>query len=155
MEPLQLQQFFKRSLKIISKTDGEIQDILIQEDKHVAENVFMDSQVFIEAAEMMRTAYGVGALNIFESHLEVSEAKYSKAVADKLLRVLFAALKIKTALQRHSTAKRLRQVVQAKVGQEKYIARAEEQQQMRSNSSRDGDPILPENASEAACRVSR
>lgn len=154
-DPLQLQAFFKRSLQIVSKPDGEISDILIQEDKHLDENTFMDAQVMIESAQTMRVNYDVDTLKIYESQLELSEAKYRKAVADKLLQAMFATKKIKAALKQNATAKRLRQVVQTRIDQEKYVTRVDEQQQMRSTSSRDDDPILPENANEAVRMVSR
>ena len=115
----------------------------------------MEAKFMIEGADTMRAQYGADTLKIYEDHLELSEAKYSKAIADKLLEVLFASTKIKTALKRYTARKRLLQVVQAKVDKENYVARAEEQQQMRSTSSREGDPILPEDAGQAARRVSR
>lgn len=67
----------------------------------------METEYMVEGAATLRANYGADTLKLYEDHLELSEAKYSKAVADKLLQVHYASSKIKTALQKHTAKKKL------------------------------------------------
>lgn len=85
-----LQGFFQESFKIVAKADGEIHDILIEEHKHAEENSFMGMKVHVETTNIVNNDRFINNFNIFTDLLDISESKFKKAKADKLLTINYA-----------------------------------------------------------------
>ena len=85
-----LQEFFKQSFKIVTKADGEIQDILVEENKHGEENLFMGTKFHVEKPSIVNNDQFISNFNIFDNLLDISDSKLKKAKADNLLRINYA-----------------------------------------------------------------